>query len=195
MRKSVYFSHEAFLHFSFYLFFLASQAPDPFWFHWHKVMSSSDTYLMLAEKLAGQKQPNCLLTHQWYISELNYNQMPLKSPGHPPKCLSWLFSCGPLWTKQHHECFRLKCLIQPGAPRNPLPSMRRGEEGSESHRLPPFPGRVIHFLFLTLKCSRSTVWVENRNTEGLRKWDANDQHSDEAGAFYREMWLSTVTKL
>lgn len=59
----------------------------------------------------------------------------------------------PLWTELHHKCFRLKCFSQPAAPINPLPFMQRREEGSERHRLPPFPGRLIHFLGLKCNCS------------------------------------------
>lgn len=62
-----------------------------------------------------------------------------------------------LRTEQHHECFRLKCFSQPAAPIKPLPFARpreRGrEEGREGHRLPPFPGRLIHFLGLRCNCS------------------------------------------
>lgn len=58
-----------------------------------------------------------------------------------------------LRTEQHHECFRLKCFSQPAAPIKPLPSARPREEGRERHRLPPFPGRLIHFLGLKCNCS------------------------------------------
>lgn len=57
-----------------------------------------------------------------------------------------------LWTEQHHKCFRLKCFSQPAAPIKPLPFTQPREEGSERHRLPPFPGRLIHFLGLRCDC-------------------------------------------